>query len=79
MLTESRAWDAGGGGDREDSAGPDHTIADIAGWPWISRWAWPGPRLDDDPAVRRWHKAIRARPAAQRDYDVPAFGHAIPA
>jgi GST-like protein len=57
----------------------DYTIADIATWPWVSRYEWQGVSLDDYPNVRRWYDAVRARPGVQRGYDAPKFGHTIPA
>jgi GSH-dependent disulfide-bond oxidoreductase len=57
----------------------DFTIADIATWPWISRYEWQGVSLDDYPNVRRWYDAVKARPGVQRGYDVPKMGHTIPA
>ena len=60
-------------------AGPDYTIADIAIWPWISRYEWQTIDLGRYPQVRRWYDAIKARPAVQRGYDVPKMGHQIPA
>ena len=57
----------------------DFTIADIATWPWISRYEWQGVSLGDYPNVRRWYDAVKARPGVQRGYDVPKMGHTIPA
>ena len=57
----------------------DYTIADIATWPWVSRYEWQGVSLGDYPNVRRWYDAVRARPGVQRGYDVPKMGHTIPA
>jgi GST-like protein len=61
-------------------AGDDYTIADIATWPWVSRFEWHGldHGLSDFPNVRRWYDTIRARPGVQRGYDVPKLGHEIP-
>lgn len=61
-------------------AGDDYTIADIATWPWVSRFEWHGldHGLNDFPNVRRWYDTIRARPGVQRGYDVPKLGHEIP-
>jgi GST-like protein len=59
-------------------AGADYTIADIASWPWISRFEWQGIDLDRFANVKRWYLEIAARPAVQRGYDVPRLGHAIP-
>jgi GST-like protein len=60
-------------------AGADYTIADVATWPWVSRYDFQQINLDRFPNVRRWYDAIKSRPAVQRGYDVPAMGNAIPA
>jgi len=49
----------------------EYSIADIATWPWISRFEWQTIDLDTYPNVRRWYVAIAARPAVQRGYHVP--------
>jgi GST-like protein len=61
-------------------AGEAYSIADVATWPWVSRFEWHGldNGLDDFPNVKRWYSAIAARPAVQRGYDVPATGAEIP-
>ncbi len=61
-------------------AGDDYTIADVATWPWVSRFDWHGldDGLNDYPNVKRWYEAIRVRPAVQRGYDVPKAGNEIP-
>jgi GST-like protein len=62
-------------------AGEAYSIADMATWPWVSRFGWHGlenDNLDAYPNVRRWYEDIRARPAVQRGYDVPKMGHEIP-
>jgi GST-like protein len=56
----------------------DYSIADIAIWPWISRFAWQTIDVADYPDVKRWYLAIAARPAVQRGYDVPKRGRTIP-
>jgi GST-like protein len=66
-------------GESQYLATDDFTIADIATWPWISRYEWQGVSLDDYPNVRRWYDAVKARPGVQRGYDVPKMGHTIPA
>jgi GST-like protein len=48
-----------------------YSIADIAIWPWISRFEWQTIDLDDFPNVRRWYEVIAQRPAVQRGYHVP--------
>ena len=47
------------------------SIADIAIWPWISRFAWQEIDLGDFPNVKRWYVDIAARPAVQKGYHVP--------
>ena len=67
-------------GEVEYLAGGDYSIADVATWPWVSRFEWHGldDGLNDVPNVKRWYRAIAARPAVQRGYDVPKAGNAIP-
>jgi GSH-dependent disulfide-bond oxidoreductase len=62
-------------------AGDDYSIADVATFPWVARWPWHGldGGLRDYPNVVRWFDAIRARPAVQRGYNVPASDQEIPA
>ena len=55
-----------------------YSIADIATWPWISRFEWQQMNLDDFPDLRRWYLAIADRGAVQRGYDVPMKVNAIP-
>jgi len=64
-------------GERAFIAG-DYSIADIATWPWISRFEWQRIDLARFPNVRDWYERIAARPAVQRGYDVPARGAEIP-
>jgi len=59
-------------------AGSDYSIADIATWPWISRFEWQRIDLNDYPNVRRWYVDITARPAVQKGYDVPKKVSDIP-
>jgi len=49
----------------------EYTIADIATWPWISRFEWQQMDLDEYPSLKRWYLQIAARPAVQRGYAVP--------
>ena len=61
-------------------AGDEYSIADVATWPWVSRFEWHA--LDDGlngfPNVKRWYSEIAARPGVQKGYDVPARGQEIP-
>ena len=56
----------------------DYSIADVATWPWISRFEWQEIDLDEFPNVKRWYLDVAARPAVQRGYHVPKFVHDIP-
>ena len=56
----------------------EYSIADIAIWPWASRFEWQTIAIKAFPNVVRWYKAIAARPAVQRGYDVPVKQPAIP-
>lgn len=55
-----------------------YSIADMASWPWVSRFERHQVELADFPAVRDWYLRIADRPAVQRGYDVPARGEAVP-
>ena len=57
--------------DRDYIAGPNYTIADIAIWPWVSRYEWQTVDLNKYPNVKRWYVTIAKRPAVQRGYKVP--------
>ncbi len=48
-------------------AGGDYSIADMACYPWIIPAA-QGQDIDAFPNVKRWHAAIKARPATARAY-----------
>lgn len=49
----------------------DYSIADIAIWPWISRYEWQTIDMKQYPNVLRWYKTIAAKPATQKGYKVP--------
>jgi GST-like protein len=56
----------------------DYSIADIAIWPWVSRFEWQTIDLEQYPNVKRWYETIARRPAVQRGYDVPKKTGDIP-
>ena len=56
----------------------DYSIADIATWPWISRFEWQTIDMNEFPNVKRWYTAIAARPAVQRGYHVPVPQDGVP-
>ena len=49
----------------------EYSIADIAIWPWISRFEWQTIDMNQYANVKRWYETIAKRPAVQRGYDVP--------
>ncbi len=55
-----------------------YSIADMATWPWISRFEWQQIDLAAFPNLLRWYLAIADRPAVQRGYDVPVHVNEIP-
>jgi GST-like protein len=55
-----------------------YSIADMATWPWISRYEWQGIDFSEYPHLLRWYLQIADRPAVQRGYDVPVFINPIP-
>ena len=56
----------------------EYSIADIAIWPWISRYEWQTINLDQYPNVKRWYVTIARRPAVERGYQVPKKMNEIP-
>jgi GST-like protein len=63
--------------DHEYLAG-DYSIADIANWPWISRFEWQTIDMDAYPNVKRWYVAIAKRSAVERGYAVPMTVGGVP-
>jgi len=55
-----------------------YSIADMATWPWISRFEWQGIDWRNYPNLARWYRIIAAREAVQRGYDVPGYVNDIP-
>ncbi len=56
----------------------EYSIADIAAWPWVSRFEWQEIDLNNFPNVKRWYMEIAGRPAVQRGYKVPTDMGDIP-
>ena len=56
----------------------EYSIADIAIWPWVSRFEWQQVDLTAYPNVMRWYLSIAERPAVQRGYHVPMRVNDIP-
>ena len=57
--------------EERDYVAGDYSIADIAIWPWISRFEWQTIDITQYPNVLRWYKSIASRPAVQKGYKVP--------
>lgn len=64
-------------GEAEYLAG-DYSIADIAAWPWVSRYEWHMPEIGQYENVVRWYRAIAARPAVVKGYHVPVEQPGLP-
>ncbi len=56
----------------------EYTIADMACWPWVSRFEWQEVDLNLYPNVRDWYVRIAERPAVQKGYNVPKFTTDVP-
>ncbi len=56
----------------------EYTIADMAIWPWISRFDYQEIDLNAYPNVAWWYRLIATRPAVQTGYHVPVPQPAIP-
>ena len=56
----------------------DYSIADIAIWPWISRFEWQTVDMKQYTNVQRWYETIARRPAVQKGYKQPKDVGEIP-
>jgi len=61
-----------------DEGRGDYTIADMACWPWVSRFEWQEVDLNDYSNVRDWYVRLAERPAVQKGYSVPNFTTDVP-
>jgi len=57
--------------DGRDYLADDYSIADIAVWPWISRYEWQTIDMKQYPNVYRWYTTIAKKPATIKGYKVP--------
>jgi GST-like protein len=55
-----------------------YSIADIAIWPWVSRFEWQQVDLAQYHHVHRWYLDVLARPAVEKGYHLPHFVSDIP-
>ena len=51
--------------------GDEYSIADIACWPWVRAYEWPGLTLDNPPHLKAWAEKIGQRDAVKRGVQVP--------
>ena len=63
---------------REGHVAGEYSIADMAIWPWVSRYEWHEADIDAYPEVKRWYVEIAGRDAVQKGYHVPKFTQDIP-
>lgn len=56
-----------------------YSIADMACWPWASRYEWQQIDLAEYPNVQAWYRRLLARDAVQKGYHVPTHMGDIPA
>ncbi|MEP6355689.1 MAG: glutathione S-transferase N-terminal domain-containing protein [Hyphomicrobiales bacterium] len=56
----------------------DYSIADMACWPWASRFEWHKVDIMKYPNVLAWYNRIKERPAVQKGYQVPIDRGSIP-
>lgn len=56
----------------------EYSIADIACWPWVSRYEWQRINLAKYPNVRSWYKRLLTRDGVQKGYHVPKKMNEIP-
>ena len=64
--------------ERHEYLAGSYSIADMATWPWISRYEWQQMDLNAFPHLLRWYLAIADRAPVQRGYDVPRHVNDIP-
>ncbi len=62
-----------------DFISDEYSIADMAIWPWASRYEWQQIDLAEFPNVRSWYQRLLQRDAVQRGYQVPKDMGDIPA
>lgn len=63
---------------KHDYVAGDYSIADMAIWPWASRYQWQKVTMTDYPNVFAWYQKLLARPAVQRGYQIPSDMGPIP-
>ena len=64
--------------DKRDFICDEYSIADIACWPWVSRYEWQQIQLADYPNVQAWYQQLLERSAVQKGYHIPKNVGEIP-
>jgi GST-like protein len=64
--------------DGREYVADDYSIADIAIWPWISRFEWQTIDMNQYPNVKRWYTTIANKPATKKGYKIPKDVGEIP-
>ena len=64
--------------DQRDFICDEYSIADIACWPWVSRYEWQQVQLADYPNVQAWYQQLLERSAVQKGYHIPKKVGEIP-
>jgi GSH-dependent disulfide-bond oxidoreductase len=54
--------------------GEEYSIADIACWPWVRAYEWPGLTLEGHPHLKAWTEKVAEREAVKRGVQVPPRG-----
>ena len=60
------------------SGSGQYSLADMAIWPWISRFEWQEIDLNEYPHVRDWYLRLAGRSGVQKGYHVPKYVNEIP-
>ena len=63
---------------KEGFVAGEYSIADMAIWPWVSRYEWHEADIEAYPQVKRWYVEIAGREAVQKGYHVPKYTADIP-
>ena len=61
-----------------DFVAGEYSVADMAIWPWASRFEWQRVDLNKFENVKAWYLRMADRPGVQRGYDVPKRDLSIP-
>jgi GST-like protein len=56
----------------------EYSLADMAVWPWVSRFEWQEIDIHEYAHLRDWYVRLAERPAVQKGYDVPKYVNDMP-